>query len=455
MSKIIKLKKGFDINLAGKAEKKISSSVHPDTFAIKPTDFIGMKRPKLLVSEGDNVKAGTPILSDKMQENVMYCSPVSGEIVEVKRGAKRKLLEIKILADKTIEFESFKTYSLSDINGLSRADAQAQMLKGGVWPNIIQRPFGVVANENDTPKAIHISTFDTHPLAANLAFTLHGEEEAFKTGVNVLKKFVDGKIHLNHHLNAEVASVFANIDGVEHNKFSGPHPSGNVGVQIHHLDPINKGDIVWTLSPFAVAQIGKLFLHGKYDASKLVAVVGSEIKAPQYYKTYGGSAINKFVENNLNSDNVRFISGNVLTGEKIEKDGYLGFYANTLTVIPEGDHADFLGWIMPKKNVLSFHKAWGLFSFLNGKNKEYILDTNTNGEDRAFVQTGTFEKVVPMDIYPTYLVKSIMSEDFDNIEALGIYEVIEEDLALCEFVDVSKHDIQHMVREGIELIQNG
>jgi Na+-transporting NADH:ubiquinone oxidoreductase subunit A len=338
---------------------------------------------------------------------------------------------------------------------LSRADAQAQMLKGGVWPNIIQRPFGVVANENDTPKAIHISTFDTHPLAANLAFTLHGEEEAFKTGVNVLKKFVDGKIHLNHHLNAEVASVFANIDGVEHNKFSGPHPSGNVGVQIHHLDPINKGDIVWTLSPYAVAQIGKLFLHGKYDASKLVAVVGSEIKAPQYYKTFGGSAINKFVENNLNSDHVRFISGNVLTGEKIEKDGYLGFYANTLTVIPEGDHADFLGWIMPKKNVLSYHRAWGLFSFLNGKNKEYILDTNTNGEDRAFVQTGTFEKVVPMDIYPTYLVKSIMSEDFDNIEALGIYEVIEEDLALCEFVDVSKHDIQHMVREGIELIQNG
>jgi Na+-transporting NADH:ubiquinone oxidoreductase subunit A len=186
-----------------------------------------------------------------------------------------------------------------------------------------------------------------------------------------------------------------------------------------------------------------------------VAVVGSEVKAPQYYKTYGGSAINKFVENNLKSEHVRFISGNVLTGEKIDKDGYLSFYANTLTVIPEGDHADFLGWIMPKKNVLSFHRAWGLFSFLNGKDKEYVLDTNTNGEDRAFVQTGTFEKVVPMDIYPTYLVKSILSEDFDNIEALGIYEVIEEDLALCEFVDVSKHDIQHMVREGIELIQNG
>ena len=455
MSKIIKLKKGFDINLAGKADKKIVDAIHPETFAIKPTDFIGMKRPKLLVNEGDNVKAGTPILFDKVQENVMYCSPVSGEIVEVKRGAKRKILEVKILADITIEYESFPSYSPSDIKGLSRKDAQALMLKSGVWANIIQRPFGVVANEADIPKAIHISTFDTHPLAADVAFTLQGEEEAFKTGIRVLKKFTDGKIHINHDLNAEVSNVFGNVEGVEQNKFSGPHPAGNVGIQIHHVDPIGKGDIVWTLTPYGVAQIGKLFSQGKYDASRIIAICGSEIKTPQYYKTFIGAAINKFVEGNLKQDHVRFISGNVLTGEKIEKDSYLGFYANSLTVIPEGDHVEFLGWIKPKKEVLSFHRAWGLFSFLNGKNKEYTLDSNTNGEDRAFVQTGTFEKVTPMDIYPTYLVKAIMSEDFDNMEALGIYEIIEEDLALCEFVDVSKHDIQHMVREGIELIQNG
>ena len=455
MSKIIKLKKGFDINLAGKADKKIVDAIHPETFAIKPTDFIGMKRPKLLVNEGDNVKAGTPILFDKMQENVMYCSPVSGEIVEVKRGAKRKILEVKILADKTIEYESFESYSPSDINGLSRKDAQALMLKSGVWPNIIQRPYGIVANENDSPKAIHISTFDTHPLAADVAFTLQGQEEAFKTGISILKKFTDGKIHLNHDLNAEVSTVFANVEGVEQNKFSGPHPSGNVGVQIHHVDPISKGDLVWTLTPYGVAQIGKLFSQGKYDASRLVAICGSEVKTPQYYKTFIGAAINKFVEGNLKQEHVRFISGNVLTGEKIEKDSYLGFYSNSLTVIPEGDQVEFLGWIKPKKDVLSYHRAWGLFSFLNGKNKEYVLDTNTNGEDRAFVQTGTFEKVTPMDIYPTYLIKAIMSEDFDNMEALGIYEIIEEDLALCEFVDVSKHDIQHMVREGIELMQNG
>lgn len=455
MSKTVKLKKGFDINLAGKAEKTIASTPPSETFAIKPTDFVGMKRPKLFVAEGDNVKAGTPVLYDKMQENVMICSPVSGEIVEVKRGAKRKLLEIRILADKEIEHETFKTYNVSDLQGLSREEAQKQMLQGGVWSNIIQRPYGVVANEGDTPKAIFISAFDTHPLAADVAFTIKGEDDAFKAGIEVLKKFTSGKVHLNHDLKGEVASVFSSIEGVENNKFSGPHPAGNVGVQIHHIDPIAKGELVWTVSPFGVVQIGKLFLRGIYDASRVVALAGSEVSTPQYYKTYTGAAIRKLVADNQKSDHVRYISGNVLTGERIEQDGYLGFYDNLLTVIPEGDHADFLGWIMPKKEVLSFHRAWGLFSFLNGKNKEYVLDTNTNGEPRAFVQTGTFEKVTPMDIYPMYLIKAIMSEDYDNMEALGIYEVIEEDLALCEYVDVSKHDIQQIVREGLELMQNG
>jgi len=455
MSKTVKLKKGFDINLAGKAEKTIASTPPSETFAIKPTDFIGMKRPKLFVAEGDSVKAGTPVLYDKMQENVMVCSPVSGEVVEVRRGAKRKLLEIRILADKEIEYETFKTYSGSDLHKLSREDAQAQMTKGGVWSNLVQRPFGIVASEADTPKSIFISAFDTHPLSADIAFTLKGEEDAFKAGVEVLKKFTSGKVHLNHDLSGEVSTVFANIEGVENNKISGPHPAGNVGIQIHHLDPIGKGEVVWTITPYGVAQIGKLFLKGIYDASRLVAVAGSEVSKPQYFKTYTGAGINKFIDGNLKNDHVRFISGNVLTGERIEKDGYIGFYDNLLSILPEGDHADFLGWIMPRKEVLSFHRAWGLLSFLNGKNKEYALDTNTNGEPRAFVQTGTFEKVTPMDIYPTYLVKAIMAEDFDNMEALGIYEVIEEDLALCEYVDVSKHDIQEIVREGLELIQNG
>lgn len=455
MPKTIKLKKGFDINLAGRAEKTVAPTSLAETFAIKPTDFVGMKRPKLKVAEGDTVKAGSPVLFDKMQEEVMICSPVSGEVIEVKRGAKRKILEIKILADKEIEFETFKSYNSSDLQKLSKEDAYDQMAQGGVWSNIIQRPYGVVANGADSPKAIHISTFDTHPLAADPGFTLKGKEEAFQAGIAILKKFTEGKIHLNHQLNGEVAAVFANAEGVENNKLSGKHPAGNVGVQIHHIDPINKGDVVWTVSPYGVAQIGSLFLEGKYDASRLVAVAGSEISAPQYHQTYTGACINKFVEGNLKSDHVRYISGNVLTGERVEDKGYLGFYANTLTVIPEGDQPEFLGWITPKKEVLSFHRAWGLFSFLNGASKEYKLDSNTNGEPRAFVQTGSFEQVTPMDIYPTYLIKAIMSEDFDNMEALGIYEVIEEDLALCEFIDVSKHDIQQIVRDGLELMQNG
>jgi len=453
MSKIVKLKKGFDINLTGKAEKRISDSSQTETFALKPTNFVSMLRPKLLVAEGDTVKAGTPMLYNKMKEDIMYCSPVSGEIVEVKRGAKRKILEIKVLADKEIEYETFPTHNVSEINNLSKDDAKNIMFKGGVWPNLIQRPFGIVANDADTPKAIFISAFDTHPLAADIAYTLNGQDEAFQAGVEILKKFTDGKIHLNHDLEGEVSTIFANVQNVQNNKISGAHPAGNVGVQIHHIDPMNKGEVAWTISPFGVTQIGKLFLNGKYDASRLVAMTGSEVKNPQYYKTYTGACINKMVDGNIKQDHVRYISGNVLTGEKIEANGYLNFYDNSVTVIQEGDYEEAFGWILPTKNKVSFHKAFGLLSFLNNSKKEYVVDTNVHGEKRAFVMTGAFEQVVPMDIYFDYLFKAILAEDFDNMEALGIYELIEEDVAICEFIDVSKHDLQDILREGLTLIQ--
>ncbi len=453
MSETIKLKKGFDINLAGKAEKKIAEIDQPETFALKPSDFPGISRPKLHVAEGDNVKAGTPLLFDKVFPDVQYTSPVSGEIVEIKRGEKRRLLEIKILADKEIEYEEFKKHSVSDVTSLSREDAQELMVKSGVWPNIIQRPYGVVADPADTPKSIFISTFDTNPLAPDYSFLLEGQEQYFQAGINVLKKFTSGLIHVNINARAEVAPIFASVEGATVNKISGPHPAGNVGVQIHHIDPINKGDLVWTVNPFGVAQIGKLFIEGKYDASKLVALTGSEVSNPQYYKTYTGACINKFIEGNVKSDHVRHISGNVLTGTKIEKDGYLGFYDHQFTVIPEGDYEEAFGWILPSAKKLSFHRGFGLLSFLNAK-KEFVVDTNTHGESRAFVVTGEFEKVLPMDILPTYLFKAIMAEDFDDMEALGIYEVIEEDVALCEFIDVSKHELQGLVREGINLLKN-
>ncbi|MDN3687836.1 Na(+)-translocating NADH-quinone reductase subunit A [Cyclobacterium jeungdonense] len=451
MSKQIKLKKGFDIRLVGKAEKKIGDFQSVKTFAIKPTDFIGMQRPKVIVKEGDTVKAGSPILFDKKLEKVQYVAPVSGEIVEIKRGEKRALLEIKILADSEINFEDFEKYTDADIAAASREKLVDHMTATGVWPQIIQRPYGVVANPEDEPKNIFISGFDTHPLAPDYDFLFKGQANYFQAGINVLKKLTEGKIYLG--LSGESkSSEFANIQGVETNYFSGPHPSGNVGVQIHHIAPINKGETIWTLNPYGVVQIGKLFTNGQYDASKLIALTGSEIKTPVYAQTYIGSCVDSYVAGNTKTDNIRVISGNVLTGEKINRDGYLGFYDHQLTLIPEGDYYEFLGWMKPTTEKLSYHKALGLLSFLNPK-KEYVLDSNVRGEERAFVQTGVFESVTPMDIYPVYLLKAIMAEDFDEMEELGIYEVIEEDLALCEFVDVSKHPVQEIVRKGIELIQ--
>ena len=454
MSHTIKLKKGFDINLAGKAEKKIAECDQPETFALKPTDFPGIQRPKVMVSEGDTVKAGDPLLFCKQMEDVKYCAPVSGEIVEIKRGAKRKLLEIKILADKEIVSVEFKKFSVSDLAKIEKQEAIDLMLKSGVWPNIIQRPYGIVANPEETPKSIFISTFDTHPLSPDYDFALHGEENYFQAGIDVLNKLTKGQVNLGLNGNAEISQIFSHTKNVELYKIRGKHPAGNVGVQIHHIDPIGKGDLVWTVSAFGVAQIGKLFLEGKYDASKIFALTGSEIKNPQYYKTSTGACINKFIENNVSDVEVRFVSGNVLTGEKIKSDGYIGFYHQQVTVIPEGRHSEFLGWLLPTMKKLSFHKSLGLFSFLNGKDKEYVIDTNLKGEPRTFVQTGVFEQVTPMDILPTYLIKAIMAEDYDDMESLGIYEMIEEDIALCEFVDVSKHELQKILREGLNLIKN-
>jgi len=449
MSQNIKLKKGFEINLAGKAEKKIAVLPLSETYALKPADFVGMSRPKLFVKEGDAVKAGTPVMADKLFEEVKICSPVSGEIAEIVRGAKRKILEIRILADKEIAYDSFDQFS--DLSRLSREAARDQMLNSGVWPNIIQRPYGIVADPVDSPKSIHISTFDTHPLAPDMNYILEGQEKYWEAGLTVLSKFIEGKINVNN--NAESADFFKSSKA-QVNQIDGIHPAGNVGVQIHHLDPVNKGEIVWTVHPYGVVQIGKLFLDGKYDASKIISLSGSEVKNPQYYQILSGACIDKLLADTLKEGYARYISGNVLTGTQVNSTGYLGFYHNQLTVIPEGDYHEFFGWILPTTKKLSFHRAFGLLSFLNGK-KEYTIDTNMKGQKRAFVQTGVFEKVVPMDILPTHLLKAILAEDYDEMEGLGIYEVIEEDLALCEFIDVSKHNIQSIVRDGIDLIKNG
>jgi Na+-transporting NADH:ubiquinone oxidoreductase subunit A len=453
MSKTVKLKKGFNIKLAGKAEKEFVDFQSAKTFAVKPTDFVGMQRPKVLVNEGDAVKAGTPILKDRKTENVFYSSPVSGEVVEIKRGEKRKLLEVKILADQEMSYEQFNKFSEGDIPSFSREQVIEQLTKGGAWPQLIQRPFGIVADPEDEPKAIFISGFDTHPLAPDWEFMLQGQENYFQPGIDVLKKLTPGVVHLNLKDSSENPPIFTHAENVQINRFSGAHPAGNVGVQIHHIDPINKGDIAWTVSPYGVVQIGKLMLDGIHDASRIIAVTGPEARKTGYYKTFAGACVDKLVSGNTKSDNIRVVSGNVLTGEKILRDGYLGYYHNQITILAEGDYYEFMGWAKPTSGRLSYHRALGLFSFLS-PDKEFVLDTNTRGEERTFVQTGVFESVTPMDIYPVFLLKAIMAEDYDEMEELGIFEVVEEDLALCEFIDVSKHPVQQIIRKGIELIQH-
>lgn len=443
----LKLKKGFDIPLKGKPKSILVDHIRSDIYSFKPTNFEHILRPKLLVNEGDSVKAGTPIFKDKMNPNVLYCSPVSGEIVNIHRGSKRKPLEIKILADKNLEYEIFKAYNEAEIKQLGKEEILKQLISSGVWPNLIERPFGLIPKPENSPKSIFISAYDSNPLAPDYEFVFKGEEKNLQAGIDALQKLTAGKIHIT--VKKGNNSLFSKLQGVEIHEINGPHPAGNVGVQIHHIDPINKGDLVWTINPYGLQQVGRLFLTGKYDASKIIVLSGSELKNPQYYKTYTGASIEKFIEGNLVQENVRFISGNVLTGEKIAKDGCLGFYDTMCTVIPEGNYYEMFGWILPSIGKLSVHRAFGLFSFLAPR-KERVVDTNMHGEERAFVETGVFERLVPMDIYPVYLLKSILAMDFEEMEALGILEVIEEDIALCEFADVSKQDIQAILREGIE-----
>ena len=446
MSKDIRLKKGLNINLKGEADKVYASIPQSELFSLKPTDFHGLT-PKLTVKAGDKVKAGSCIFFDKYNEKVRFSSPISGEVTDIIRGAKRRILEVKLKADTETKYESFSTLDAS----ANREQIIEGLLESGVWPFIRQKPFDIIANPMDMPKAIFISTFNTAPLAPDNDFVLHGLENEFQTGIDFLKKLTDGKIHLNVDGNTNPSTVFTSCKGVQINKITGAHPAGNVGVQIHHIDPINKGDVVWYLYPQDVLTIARLFSEGKYDVSRIVALTGPQVEKPRYYRTIAGANIKNLLnENTLIGDNNRFISGDVLTGEKIEEDGNIGFYDSQLTVIEEGNQQEFLGWIAPNLDKFSLSKSY--FSWLM-PSKKYSLNTNYNGEERAYVVTGQYEKVLPMDIYPMQLIKACLIEDIDSMEQLGIYEISPEDVALCEFVCTSKMEVQSIIREGLDLIK--
>jgi len=445
MSLSVKLKKGFDIRIKGVAERILAADVQSALYGVKPVDFPGLI-PKLNVKPGDAVLAGTPLFHDKIRPEIVFTSPVSGKVVSIIRGDRRKLLEIVVERDG----DKYIDYGIADPSGLAREKIKETLLISGLWPSVRQRPYHVVAHPDDVPKAIFISGFDTSPLAPDYNFIMDNSSSAFfKTGIAALKKLTEGKINLILNARGEASELLEKASDVEISHFSGPHPAGNVGVHIHHLNPINKGEIVWFVNLQDVIAIGRLFEEGIYKHERIIALTGSEVLHPQYYKIRSGASILPIVNENVKTGKLRYISGNVLTGTGIEPAGYLGYYDSQVTVIPEGDYYEFFGWMMPGINKFSFSKT---FASSLIPRKSYSMDTNFHGEERAFVITGQYEKVVPMDIYPMQLLKAVLAEDIDLMENLGIYEIAEEDFALCEYICPSKIEIQSIVRKGIDLM---
>ena len=449
MSKTVKLKKGLDIRLIGAANKVKAEVAMPKMVSVKPSDFHGMT-PKMLVKEGQEVKAGTIIFQDKYNEPIKFSSPVSGKVEEIVRGEKRRILEVLI---STSQDQQFETSDVKSVESMSNDEVKATMLASGLWPFVKQRPLDIVANPINEPKAIFVSAFDSSPLAPDFDYVLEGEGKAFNAGLEALKKLTSGKVHLTLNGKSTANSTFTSVKGVEVNKIVGKHPAGNIGTQIHHIDPVNKGEFVWTVNAQDVAIIGRYFLTGQYNAKRTIALTGSEIKNPQYIDTIMGANVADLLDGQITSDNVRVISGNVLTGDKIAQDGYLGFYHNQITVIPEGNEYKFFltkGWLGLGFDKFSNSRLFP--TFLLPKSKNFCLDTNTNGEERAFVMTGEMEKVFPFDILPMQLAKAAITDDIDGMENLGIYEVAPEDFALCEYVCTTKIDIQDKIRQGLDLI---
>lgn len=446
MSKDISIKKGLNINLVGAAEQTTSKAVLSNVYAIQLSDFHGIT-PKMMVKQGVEVKAGEPLFYNKNREEMLFVSPVSGELIEIERGDRRRILTLKILADKTQESTINDTVV---IEKASKKDIKATLLKGGCWPFIKQRPYDVVANPDTTPKAIFISGYSSGPLQADLDYVLQGKEKELQAAITALGKLTPGKVHVS--IGKSGNSPLTSLKGIALHMVSGPHPAGLVGTQINKLDPINKGELVWTVSAQDLIIIGEYLLTGKFNAERMVALAGSSVKAPKYYTTKIGAEISTFLyASGVNEENFRVINGDVLTGARSKPDGYLGYYNNTVTVIPEGDDYEFFGWNKPVFDKISSTRAL-TFSWLQ-PSKKYELDTNTNGEHRAFVVTGQYEEVFPMDIFPMQLLKACMVGDLDEMEQLGLYEVAPEDFSLTEFICISKQPHQKIIREGLDFMQ--
>lgn len=444
MANVIKIKKGLDINLKGKASDVLLNGGKSESYAIVPDYYNGIV-PKVVAKVGEKVKAGSVLMTDKNRPEIKFVSPVSGEVTAVNRGEKRKVLSIVVKQDAQIEYEEFGKKNVASLSGVEVKEA---LLNAGMWPFIKQRPYDVVASPSDAARDIFVSAFYSAPLAPNFDFILKGQEADFQTGLDALAKLTTGKVYVG----VRKGSAVSGMKGVEVTEVEGPHPAANVGVQINQIKPVNKGEVVWTVNPADVIVIGRLFNKGVADLSRLVVITGSETTERGYIKTISGCTIKSLVCGKvLGGEHLRIISGNVLTGTKVDMDGYLGAYDNQITVIPEGDdNHEFLGWGVPGFGKYSVSHSY--LTWLCGKSKEYVIDARIQGGKRAMIMSNEYDQVFPMDIIPEYLLKAIIAFDIDKMENLGIYEVAPEDFALCEFVDTSKIELQKIVRDGLNLM---
>lgn len=447
MKRLFKIRKGLDINLKGVAEKSISKTLTSKEYAISPIDFHGFV-PRILAKEGTHVDAGTPVFTDKATERINIVSPVSGTIKSIVRGERRKILHAIVEAD---DKSTNVDFGKIDLNNISRENLSDLLLKSGLFAFFRQRPYDVVANPDDEPKAIFVSTFSKMPLAADFTYVVEGLESTFKTGISALSKLASVYVGISpEQINTDIMP----IHDAEVSVFNGPNPSGNVGVHINKISPINKGEVVWTIGAEEVIFIGRLIETGKVDLTRRIAIAGSGIQTPQYVETLIGAPVADLIDGNVNKTekHQRIIDGNPLVGRKSSMNGYLGAHTTEVCVIPEGDDVDeVLGWIMPRFNDFSTNKSY--FSWLYGKNKQYDLDCRIKGGERHMIMSSEYERVFPMDIYPSYLIKAIITGDIDRQEELGIYEVAPEDFAVAEFICSSKLELQKIVREGLDILR--
>ena len=483
MSTTITIRKGLDLPIAGQAELRLTDARDIELYAVKPADFVGLM-PRLMVKEGEAVCKGDALFVDKHDERIRFTSPVDGRVKAIVRGEKRKLLEVVVEADYKFVGSSGSDGKSSPTMPMQNADEiKAAMLQCGLWPMMRQRPFGTIANPDAVPKAIFVSAFDSAPLAPDYDFVMQGKELFFAKGIEALTQMTDGLVHvcfrpeqrLVEHLDCFVPRNDAKRQ-VEIHYVKGPHPSGNIGTQIAHIDPINKGEVVWTMNLQDVVVLGELVTTGRYRPERVIAVAGPEARNPHYYRITAGACVERIVSPQLPNpeypkikteetcQRYRIISGNILSGTQIALDGFVGAYDSLLSILPEGDYYDFMGWLMPGFRKFSFSRTFfsGFMPSSTFKplgihiprfERFWRFDTNTHGDERPLVFTGNFERVFPFDIYPTPLIKACIVGDIELMENLGVYEVEPEDFALCEFVDTSKTDIQAIVREALEKLR--